>query len=200
MSHRFDPTTLADDLTPLIERLRPLSPEADNAAGGPYSTVFSEVTALECAFVKGGQSDTAVRKELRRLLKRQQVAPLAKIFMDLISGELAKRAMSPCSAVSILHLPGAAAKDGFCARLSPLQIYWLRMLAYCVLVAHGPAGHPLPRLPRSPAQEALPEERRFRRIALDVVPGDEPSAWFPDDVDEDDDASGVPAPALIVRR
>ncbi|MCP1540178.1 hypothetical protein [Methylorubrum extorquens] len=193
----FDPTTLAADLRPTIDHLRTLSASARNAAGGPYSATFTECVALDCAFVAEGQSDTTVRDELRTLLKKPHVATIAVILLDLVADEAGDRCGDPRAAQPFLYLPGAAGGVGETAGLTPLQTYWLRLVTYCVLVAYGNAGDPLPVLPRCPVQGALPEKDRHARIGLKVIPGDQPRAWYGWD---EDDGSGIPDATLTVRR
>jgi hypothetical protein len=173
-----------------IERLRALTIISDSGTlcfKGSANTQFSE---MDCAFVPSGQSDTDVRDELRSRLKSSDVAPIVEAIWTSFDRRRAAYAEDRQPAGwSFLDYPDAAGRAAIEAGLAPRLAYWLRLTAFCLVVARGPAGAALPPLPRTPDEESRPPEQRPPCIQLPFVPGDEPRCWFGDD---GENGSGLP--------
>lgn len=184
------PPAPPDDFRLAIERLRSFTIISDSGKRflkGSAITAFSE---LECSFVPTGQTDSAVRDDVRGRLRAADVKPIADLLQASVACRSAVHAADRQSPGWIfLAFPDAAGRAGEEAGLAPLQIYWLRLTAYCLVVAHGPAGAALPPLPRTPDEERRPPEQQPARVQLAFVPGDGARFWFGDDGDA---VSGLP--------
>lgn len=169
--------TLAARLNAAIAHLLPL----DATDGRPvpraaYQRAMPQYSALDDAFVLDGQTDTDTRNEVRERLEAQDVKPVATVMRGLVEEASETASRDPGAADWMARsFVDAVGRAGSAGGLNPYQAYWLRLTAYCAIVAYAPAGTILPEFPRSPAQEKLPEEERYGRVLLAVVPGDSPS-------------------------
>lgn len=173
-----------------IERLRALTFISDSGKTCFKGDAITQFSELDCAFVPNSQSDTDVRDELRGRLKSSDVAPIVDAIRGTFDHRRAAHAEDRRSpGWSFLDYPDEAGRAAIEAGLAPRLAYWLRLTAYCLVVARGPAGAALPPLPRTPDEESRPPEQRPPCIHLPFVPGDEPHLWFGDD---GEDGSGLP--------
>lgn len=178
--------SLANQIRPVADTLKLLAALATNSATrNEFSEVVVRFTSLDAAFIPNGQYDVDVRDELRVVLKGLYVEKVAPALVAVVRQRAAFQACDPDTPSWVfLSLVDAVGKIGAAAGLDGWTNYWLRLVAYSAIVAHGPAGAALPDLPLHPAQADLPKEKRTPKIYLTVVPGGRLRGPYGDDGEE----------------
>jgi hypothetical protein len=178
---------LRHDLDTAFAHLRSLDRAPTPSTYNLHSNANTAFTALECAYIPTGQTDTRLLGEVRNLLAAAPVAPVAQALRAIVEKRVRSHADDPEPAgwvlLDVLDGIEELAAD---IELSPIRKRWLRTVAYSALVAYGPAGAALPTSPDD--------------LVIDValVPGANPRIRWCDGDDEDD--AGVPIATLSVRR